>query len=71
MHGTSEAEDKELSQALKEALEATIALVSKSPLVTPDHFNVQYSRVSLTRIPDNLVIRYTDDFYPEFQTHSG
>ena len=37
MHGTAEAEDKELSQALKEALEATVALVSKSPLVTPDH----------------------------------
>jgi len=27
MHGTGEAEDKELSQALKEALEATVALV--------------------------------------------
>ncbi len=28
MHGTAEAEDKELGQALKEALEATVALVS-------------------------------------------
>ena len=27
MYGTSEAEDKELGQALKEALEATVALV--------------------------------------------
>ena len=32
VHGIAEAEDKELSEALKEALEATVALVYDQPI---------------------------------------